>query len=64
VFAERYALSPYIKQIRFVFKGLNTRHSEGYLREKFVSVSRIQNYVPYKGLEKGKISRNDDKMGI
>jgi hypothetical protein len=25
VFTARYALSPYIKQIRFVFKGLNTR---------------------------------------
>jgi hypothetical protein len=24
VFTARYALSPYIKQIRFVFKGLNT----------------------------------------
>jgi hypothetical protein len=24
VFTARYALSPYIKQIRFVFKGLNS----------------------------------------
>jgi hypothetical protein len=27
VFTARYALSPYIKQIRFVFKGLNIPHS-------------------------------------
>jgi hypothetical protein len=27
VFTARYALSPYIKQIRFVFKGLNSIHS-------------------------------------
>jgi hypothetical protein len=26
VFTARYALSPYIKQIRFVFKGLSTLH--------------------------------------
>jgi hypothetical protein len=27
VFTARYALSPYIKQIRFVFKGLITMHA-------------------------------------
>jgi hypothetical protein len=27
VFTARYALSPYIKQTRFVFKGLNVEHS-------------------------------------
>jgi hypothetical protein len=28
VFTARYALSPYIKQIRFVFKGLNIVYAE------------------------------------
>jgi hypothetical protein len=31
VFTARYALSPYIKQIRFVFKGLNTTVSHCFL---------------------------------
>jgi hypothetical protein len=32
VFTARYALSPYIKQIRFVFKGLNIVHVAGILK--------------------------------
>jgi hypothetical protein len=32
VFIARYALSPYIKQIRFVFKGLINASSEGHIR--------------------------------
>jgi hypothetical protein len=33
VFTARYALSPYIKQIRFVFKGLIVLASLGYVME-------------------------------
>jgi hypothetical protein len=36
VFTARYALSPYIKQIRFVFKGLNTLHTLKYAKWSFV----------------------------
>jgi hypothetical protein len=31
VFTARYALSPYIKQIRFVFKGLKSVHTPTYV---------------------------------
>jgi hypothetical protein len=37
VFTARYALSPYIKQIRFVFKGLNQISVAGYGAKKIIS---------------------------
>jgi hypothetical protein len=49
VFTARYALSPYIKQIRFVFKGLNSVNWKGALKQKGVK----QGPVFIAGLTKG-----------
>jgi hypothetical protein len=45
VFTARYALSPYLKQIHFVFKGLNMSAAQGGKRGCFPSVGLTQKVI-------------------
>jgi hypothetical protein len=56
VFTARYALSPYIKQIRFVFKGLNNTESD---------IPKSSEPKPGGGIEVGRPNRSSlsDKNG-
>jgi hypothetical protein len=59
VFTARYALSPYIKQIRFVFKGLIITHLRNKCHQRDCVHVSTETYEGYLGIEK----EEKDKAG-